>query len=88
MPNIELHGFTKKDAAANVSVIREVLSNQANADDFVTTIVNSQVTNLKGEPQPSIRVYMTADDQIKVKEFLSCFGCDVEIITLSSFIPK
>ena len=88
MPNIELHGYAPDDVVNVRNKIHEVLRTSTIADEIVTTLIGSNVQDLKGDRKPFLRVISGHSELDELKELLKPLGQDIEVLVLSEWIPK
>jgi hypothetical protein len=88
MPNIELHGYEPEAAVAMKTKVREALNMSPDADEIVTTIIPSEVEDLKGKKTPFLRVISSPDELPDLKVRLTPLNEDIEVIMLGEWIPK
>lgn len=87
MPNIELHGYGDKSTEIR-DKIRETLKRSPDADEIVTTINWTEVTDLNGDPMPFLRVFSTEEGLEELLELLDSLDEDIELMMLGRWIPK
>lgn len=93
MPNLELLGFDRADVNGNAAVyakIKEILAGWPCAESMVVSIISdSRVLDLKGNPQPFIRIWDTNKDEAEgIALRLRLEGFEVEIPPPIRFFPR
>jgi len=87
MPNIEIHGF--RDGGQIAAEVRSLIASQIPEvkDDFVTTVINSSVTDFHAVSRPFIRVASTnKKDRARVAKRINReLGLDVGWLLLDGF---
>jgi hypothetical protein len=88
MPNIELHGYSKKYIATVLNRIRMALGDMPDAKEIVTTTYPDSVAALDGTSSPYLRVVSTPDGLGDLLKRLEPLREDIEVLLLQSWIPK
>lgn len=96
MPNIEIRGsrirgvYRPEVVAATKAKIKQIFSDWPCGKNMVVDVVDSDVENLAGEPQPYLRVWDTnADEGERVALRLRLEGFEVELpVKLAKFLSK
>jgi len=88
MPNIEIHCQDLVRSRQIRTLIFEALESRSYADEIVISLFKTQVTNLRKEKLPFIRVYSDEQSYLDdlVKELSALLGWYIEVLILSRFI--
>ncbi len=94
MPNIQIHGVSKRQIPDLKAVLKSTLRGASYAKDIVVTSANDEVEDLDGNPRPYLLIEITRDEQgvlgnikRRLADILS-LNMDIEVAMLTEFIPK
>ncbi len=84
-----MYGFQEVQAAGVSAMIAKLFENKSYRDEYVLTVVLSEVTDHRNVHQPYLRLVSTPNDHIEdIIEELRKLKFDVEVMILTKFIPK
>lgn len=88
MPNVEVHGFTAKEAGLLERRIFNLFKDDEVSNDMVVSRCPTKVRNKLGEKQPFLRVIHTPTMNIfPVLAKLETLGIDIEQVEITKYIP-
>lgn len=88
MPNIEVHGFTAKEAGLLEKRIFDLFKDEEVSNNMVVSRCPTKVRNKFGERQPFLRVIYTPSMNIyPVLAELETLDIDIEQVEIKNFIP-
>lgn len=89
MPNIQIHGLSVYTAGTTKDDIVSAIKNLPFAADAVITIVPSKCVDIKGNPQPFLRICSPEKSRFRpLVKALKPLKLDIETLLLSGFYPK
>lgn len=84
-----MHGFPMDEEDTMVENVRRVFAGASFQDEYVTTVVLSDVRDYYGSEKPFFRVFATPDDPLDdLIKRLKTLKYDIEVAPLLRFIPK
>ena len=85
MPNIEIHGVSKKEADKIQKQIAESFGDAEYRKDIVVSIANDKVFDIEGQPKPYLRIVTDCVDYEDIAERLNILMMDIEVVLLHKF---